>query len=458
MSQGFVKIFERIHWKNRPSVDTPLGQTNLNKMDLALDTVDTRVVTLDTTKADQVTVNGTVTGIVVDEKTGVMTVTWVDGSTYTFDFNIEKIPASFSMSAEGVISLYGDDGELIGSADLRTMIPTIVVDGSDTINVAVSGEGKDKTFTVSVKAGSITEDMLQPNYLADIRVEAGKAQTSANSASESSNTAYYNSQLAQSYAIGTGGEIREGDATDNAKYYKEQIESMQDDFVTVGPDGKIPKAVIPDDIVAESTWDDVANKPEDLAYVDDKTKEQYEQMSTAEKNNGHFYVVNSNGGVVPIGANQINYNNSASTLDATNVGSAITELDGKVEENESAISELNSTLSEIGKPYSLILGQKGTTTLTSYSTYNNRKFSDYDLLIFRIGVNGDIRDEITLSKNTFVNGYPIIFTTLHGSSSSTTTGWNVSSATITYISDTSYSIKLSGSATLDTINCEGIKL
>lgn len=56
--------------------------------------------------------------------------------------------------------------------------------------------------------------MLQPNYLADIRVESANASAYAQSANAKS-------VLAESYAIGGTG-TREGEDTDNAKYYMEQ--------------------------------------------------------------------------------------------------------------------------------------------------------------------------------------------------------------------------------------------
>lgn len=40
------KTYERINWKNEPSTKTPINEDNLNKIDYALDVVDTRVVGL----------------------------------------------------------------------------------------------------------------------------------------------------------------------------------------------------------------------------------------------------------------------------------------------------------------------------------------------------------------------------------------------------------------------------
>ena len=45
------KTYGRINWENYPSDETPLNESNLNKIDVATDEIDNRVITLDTTKA-----------------------------------------------------------------------------------------------------------------------------------------------------------------------------------------------------------------------------------------------------------------------------------------------------------------------------------------------------------------------------------------------------------------------
>lgn len=42
------KIYERINWHNLPQTTTPINETNLNRMDNAIDIIDSRVVALDT--------------------------------------------------------------------------------------------------------------------------------------------------------------------------------------------------------------------------------------------------------------------------------------------------------------------------------------------------------------------------------------------------------------------------
>lgn len=48
--------------------------------------------------------------------------------------------------------------------------------------------------------------------------------TAVSRAESGASRAEASADMSQSYAVGTGGEVRTGDATDNSKYYKEQAE------------------------------------------------------------------------------------------------------------------------------------------------------------------------------------------------------------------------------------------
>lgn len=53
------KAYNKITWQNKPSTATPLNQTNLNEMSNALDTIDDRVIALDSGKVGSVTITNT---------------------------------------------------------------------------------------------------------------------------------------------------------------------------------------------------------------------------------------------------------------------------------------------------------------------------------------------------------------------------------------------------------------
>lgn len=186
-------------------------------MDSAIDALDNRIILQDALKVDKSAINGNIADWTMDETTGIITITKYNGEKIIFDLNIEKIPVGFSMSDDGIITMTTEDGTQF-TADIGSMIPVLTFEDSATIAVSVTGTGKNKTYSFSIKTGSVTDAMLQPNYLADIRVESANASAYAQSANAKS-------VLAESYAIGGTG-TREGEDTDNAKYYMEQAKQQ----------------------------------------------------------------------------------------------------------------------------------------------------------------------------------------------------------------------------------------
>lgn len=211
------KVYTRINWEDYPSENTDLDAYNLNQMDSAIDALDNRIISQDALKVDKSAINGNIADWTMDETTGVITITKYNGEKIIFDLNIEKIPVEFSMSDDGIITMTTEDGTQF-TADIGSMIPVLTFEDSATITVSVTGTGKNKTYSFSIKTGSVTDDMLQPNYLADIRVESANASAYAQSANAKS-------VLAESYAVGGTG-TREGEDTDNAKYYMEQAKQQ----------------------------------------------------------------------------------------------------------------------------------------------------------------------------------------------------------------------------------------
>lgn len=219
MSQGWSKIFNRINWLNRPSTNTPLNATNLNAGDSAIDKLDDRIITLDTVKADMQVVNDMVSDVSLNSNTGVITVTYKNGSHVDYDTNLEKIAVNFSydyVNQRLVLTLSDGSKQYV---DMSALITQYEFEDSATIAFSIN----DKTGAISafIKNGSITDAMLETGYLAKITEQSAKATNMANSATTSSNSAYDNAKLSQSYAIGGSG-VRDGEDTDNSKYYSEQ--------------------------------------------------------------------------------------------------------------------------------------------------------------------------------------------------------------------------------------------
>ena len=220
----YSKAYTRVVWHNYPSTQSPINETNLNKMDLGTDTVDDRIIQLNTVKAEKIDMLQALKSVTYNTQTGLFTFTWFNGTVLNVDLNIEKIPVSFSMSEQGVITMTTADGTTY-TADVSSLIKIYTFNDSSEIDFTVTTDSSgNKTVTASIKAGSITGDKLQPNYLADVTTQAQNAAASASAANSSANDADYDAKLAQSYAVGGSG-VRQGEDTDNAKYYCQQAQA-----------------------------------------------------------------------------------------------------------------------------------------------------------------------------------------------------------------------------------------
>ena len=228
------KLYYPINWENYPSEATPINESNLNKIDSGLNNLDNRVIEQDALKLSKTDALNDIVNWTMDEETGVITITRRSGEQILFDLNIEKIPVSFSLSDDGILTMVTDDGTIF-TANIGAMIPILTFSDSDEISVTATGTGINKTYSFSIKNGSVTEEKLQPNFLADIKVQSANASASASSAASSANDSSTYATQSKSYALGGTG-TRTGEDTDNAKYYNEQaqqaLSEMQKSQVT----------------------------------------------------------------------------------------------------------------------------------------------------------------------------------------------------------------------------------
>ena len=183
---AYQKIYSREHWENFPSEKTAINRDRLNNIEGGIDAIDDRVCALDTTKVDLTKANELVKEILWDESNGTLTVVKMNGSKAVIDTKLEKLAVNFKYDPESqqlVITL--DDGTA-QNVDLSALITQYEFLEGDEIAFEVTSDGKVKPM---IKGGSITEDKLQPNFLADIKVESAKAVASAKNAGESETNA-----------------------------------------------------------------------------------------------------------------------------------------------------------------------------------------------------------------------------------------------------------------------------
>ncbi len=217
------KKYNRINWQNRPSTATALGATNLNKIDVFCNDVDNALIQMDAGKLNIETANSMLASVSFNQDTGTFTFKELDGTTYTYDLNLEKIPVSFTLTEEGILIMTTEDGEQ-WQCNIADLIKDYVFDDSETIAfekefVSTDDEGKGSYHvSASVKAGSINETHLNPDYRANILSYTTQAQEAANDSLDYSKDS-------KRWAVGDA--EYEGSATDNAKYYKEQAEAAK---------------------------------------------------------------------------------------------------------------------------------------------------------------------------------------------------------------------------------------
>ena len=201
------KIYSRTYWENFPSKKSAVNATHLNNLETGVDNLDDRLVAMDASKVDLTKANELVKEILWDESNGALTITKMNGSKTVIDTKLEKLAVNFKydpQSQQLIITL--DDGTT-QNVDLSALITEYEFLDSDTIAFEIT-DGKVKSI---VKNGSITEEKLQPNFLADVKVEAEKAKASASAADASEKESTAQANLSKEYA-------------DKAKEYSDNID------------------------------------------------------------------------------------------------------------------------------------------------------------------------------------------------------------------------------------------
>lgn len=202
------KNYDRINWENYPSTQTALNETNLNHMDSALDAIDNIVVDWDVTKAETSELLTALSGWSINNDTGVVTLTYKNGSTQNINTNISKIATNIEYDAQNerlVLTL--PDGSKT-YVDMSALITQYEFKNTSSIGFMVDN-GSVKAYVVD---GSVTENKLQPNFLADCR-----------SAESGASTAKLE---AEGFAVGQQNGVDVGTDSpyyhNNAKYYSDK--------------------------------------------------------------------------------------------------------------------------------------------------------------------------------------------------------------------------------------------
>lgn len=241
-----IKVYTRINWLNKSeSLTTPLGKTNLNKMDKAINLIDDEVVSMsakideiDTTKVSADQLNNMVTDVSFNDKNGVISITKHNGTVLNIDTAMEKIAVNFEYNAQTqqlILTLENGEKQYI---DMSALITQYEFKDTDTIAFSVDSDGK---VSASIKSGSITKAMLSSEVMSAITLSENNAAASAQAAAQSATNAELDAKLSQSYSVGKSG-IRDGEDTDNSKYYSEQAKKYADEAQEIAGGNFIPNS------------------------------------------------------------------------------------------------------------------------------------------------------------------------------------------------------------------------
>lgn len=203
-------------WQNLPSQKTALNRTNLLHLENGVKEADIRIVQLDASKLSMEIANTLVKSVNVDAKTGVITVTKLNGAIETYDLDIERVVTNFDVTDEGVIILTLADGTE-KSVDIAKFINTFK--SSATIAFSMT----DREVTARIIDGSVTMDKLDPTIQSELRQYMIESQNARDAALQYQ-------KFAKRYTIGDS--EFEGSETDNAKYYYEGTKQAAETTVT----------------------------------------------------------------------------------------------------------------------------------------------------------------------------------------------------------------------------------
>ena len=166
------KLYSGVAWENFPSEKTPLNAHNLLIMGNAIDAIDNRVIEMNSTKVSVEQANQLVKEIRYDESTGKIEVEKMNGSIAVIDTKLEKLAVNFSYdSTNQKLVIILDDGTK-QYVDLSELITEYEFQDGEIVYFTV----KDGKVCADIKDGSISEDKLRPNFLADIKVQVSTSE------------------------------------------------------------------------------------------------------------------------------------------------------------------------------------------------------------------------------------------------------------------------------------------
>lgn len=224
------------YWRNYPNISTPIVQDQLNRNETTVDTIDDRVVAMDTTKADQSDLLQDIKNVTFDSSTGTFTFTKQNNTTIVIDTDIEKIAINFDYDDDPESAHYQnliitlDDGT-VKYIDMSALITEYEFTDSSVIHFSITSG----VISATIIDGSITADKLQPNFLADCVSAKEAAELAEDHAETAEDNALAHQYTAEAWAKGTKNDVpvtpSDAQYHDNAYYWAQQARAIVGDKV-----------------------------------------------------------------------------------------------------------------------------------------------------------------------------------------------------------------------------------
>ncbi|WP_368280246.1 hypothetical protein [Enterocloster citroniae] len=219
------KYYYPFTWRNKPSIESPINEVHLNHIEDGINEMDNRILILAQDKADASDLTNVFVDFEMNDTTGVMTFTRLDGSKVTHDSAVEKIALNCYLEGNNFVLELADGTKQ--KVSLSKFIDTYTFTNTDRIQFTVNG----KNISADIPDGKITLAKLEPTIMSTIRQYTLDAQTAKGVAEQAASTAQgwaiggtgfdgnnakYFADKSKRYAVGG---VEEGDTSDNAKAY-----------------------------------------------------------------------------------------------------------------------------------------------------------------------------------------------------------------------------------------------
>lgn len=319
---SYSEIYTRRNWQNDPDTSTPLDADNLNAMDAALKTIDTRVVNIGNDAVYPSDIENALYGQpTIDQTTGIITFPKKGGGSYTLDTLLEKIVTNWTFdAATQSIILTLPDGST-QSIPLSSFIAETEFVDTSSIAFTVANH----QVQAVVKDHSIGDQQMQTSYKAECEAARDDAEDSADASADSALDS-------EAWATGkrAGSDVPSTDPTynNNSKYYSEQADALGQAQAENS------------EAWANGTRGGVDVPSTDPAYHNNA--KYWKDQAQAIAGGGVTTFNGRTGDVTPASsdydASQIDYDNTASSLTATDVQDAIDEVAGALHKEEVTVT------------------------------------------------------------------------------------------------------------------------